>query len=74
MDGGYLLRFNELADFIIDRDGKKVISQHLSTIRGANIIHVIENGRLVESGTWGDLIAKENSRFRELCKAQGIDN
>jgi ABC-type multidrug transport system fused ATPase/permease subunit len=53
---------------------KKLYPQHLSTIRGANIIHVIENGRLVESGTWGDLIVKENSRFRELCKAQGIDN
>jgi ATP-binding cassette subfamily C protein len=50
-----------------------VISHRLSTIRGADVIHVIEDGRLVESGTWGDLIAKENGRFQALCKAQGIE-
>jgi ATP-binding cassette subfamily C protein len=48
------------------------ISHRLSTIRGADIIHVIEEGRLVESGNWDDLIAKENGRFRTLCQAQGI--
>jgi len=49
-----------------------IISHRLSTIRGADVIHVIEDGRLVESGTWGDLIAKENGRFRDLCKAQSM--
>jgi ATP-binding cassette subfamily C protein len=48
-----------------------VISHRLSTIRGADIIHVIEDGYLVESGTWDELIAK-NGRFKELCRAQGI--
>jgi ATP-binding cassette subfamily C protein len=50
-----------------------IISHRLSTIRGADVIHVIEDGRLVESGTWDELISKENGRFLELCKAQGID-
>jgi ATP-binding cassette subfamily C protein len=50
-----------------------VISHRLSTIRGADVIHVIEEGRLVESGTWGALISKENGRFSALCKAQGIE-
>lgn len=50
-----------------------VISHRLSTIRGADVIHVIEEGRLVESGTWGDLITKENGKFRALCQAQEID-
>jgi ATP-binding cassette, subfamily C, bacterial len=49
-----------------------LISHRLSTIRGADMIHVIEEGRLVESGTWDELIAK-NGRFKELCKAQDID-
>lgn len=50
-----------------------IISHRLSTIRGADIIHVIEDGRLVESGTWDELISKENGRFRDLCRAQGIE-
>jgi len=50
-----------------------IISHRLSTIRGADVIHVIEGGRLVESGTWDELISKENGRFRDLCRAQGID-
>jgi ATP-binding cassette subfamily C protein len=50
-----------------------IITHRLSTIRGADTIHVVDRGRLVESGTWADLIARRTSRFRELCEAQGID-
>jgi ATP-binding cassette subfamily C protein len=49
-----------------------VISHRLSTIREADIIHVIESGRLVESGTWDRLVADKNGRFSALCRAQGI--
>jgi ATP-binding cassette subfamily C protein len=49
-----------------------VISHRLSTIRGADVIHVIEEGNLIESGTWGELIAR-NERFKELYKAQDVD-
>lgn len=49
-----------------------LISHRLSTIRGADVIHVIEEGRLVESGTWDELIAR-NGRFKLLCEAQGIE-
>jgi len=48
-----------------------LISHRLSTIRAADVIHVIEEGRLVESGTWDELVAR-NGRFKELCNAQGI--
>jgi ATP-binding cassette subfamily C protein len=50
-----------------------VISHRLSTIRGADMIHVIEDGCLVESGTWDELVANGDGRFRTLCKTQGID-
>jgi len=50
-----------------------VISHRLSTIRDADMIHVIEDGRLVESGTWDELLAKGDGRFRALHKAQEID-
>jgi ATP-binding cassette subfamily C protein len=50
-----------------------VISHRLSTIRGADVIHVIEEGNLIESGTWDELISKENGRFSALCRAQGVE-
>jgi ATP-binding cassette subfamily C protein len=50
-----------------------IITHRLSAIRGADIIHVVEHGRLVESGTWDELAAEGNGRFRALCKAQGTD-
>jgi ATP-binding cassette subfamily C protein len=49
-----------------------VISHRLSTIRGVDMIHVIEEGQLVESGTWDELVVKENGKFRSLSQAQEI--
>lgn len=49
-----------------------VISHRLSTIRGADVIHVVDEGRLVESGTWGSLMANKDGRFFALCQAQRI--
>jgi ATP-binding cassette subfamily C protein len=51
-----------------------IISHRLSTIRNADVIHVVEEGHLIESGTWDELVAKDNGRFRELCRAQGINS
>jgi ATP-binding cassette subfamily C protein len=51
-----------------------VISHRLSTIRGADVIHVIEEGNLIESGTWDILMANKNGRFSEMCRAQRVDN
>jgi ATP-binding cassette subfamily C protein len=50
-----------------------VITHRLSAIHGADIIHVLEQGRVVESGTWDALAAERKGRFRSLCRAQGID-
>ncbi len=49
-----------------------LISHRLSTIRSADVIHVLDEGRLLESGTWDELVAK-NGRFKNLCDAQGIN-
>jgi ATP-binding cassette subfamily C protein len=48
-----------------------IITHRLSTIRGADVIHVLEDGRLVESGVWEDLIADPSSRFHTLWREQG---
>jgi ATP-binding cassette subfamily C protein len=47
-----------------------VITHRLAFARGADRIHVLEGGRLVQSGRWDDLIAAEG-RFRELATAAG---
>ncbi|MEW6636302.1 MAG: ABC transporter ATP-binding protein [Actinomycetota bacterium] len=49
-----------------------IITHRLSTIRGADAVHVLERGRLVESGTWEALAGAEGGRFNSLCRAQGI--
>jgi ATP-binding cassette subfamily C protein len=49
-----------------------VITHRLPAIRGADVIHVLERGRLVESGSWGSLVGREDGRFSALCRAQGI--
>jgi ATP-binding cassette subfamily C protein len=49
-----------------------VITHRLSTIRNADLIHVLDGGRLVASGTWAELNAGENPRFRDLARAQAL--
>jgi ATP-binding cassette, subfamily C, bacterial len=49
-----------------------IITHRLSTIWGADVIHVLEKGCLVESGDWTTLISKTEGRFRALCRAQSI--
>jgi ATP-binding cassette, subfamily C, bacterial len=51
---------------------KLVITHRLSTIRGADVIQVLEKGRPVESGDWETLIGKPEGRLRALCRVQSI--
>jgi ATP-binding cassette subfamily C protein len=51
-----------------------VITHRLSTIRNADVIYVLERGRVVESGSWRSLLSAGSSRFRTLCDSQGIDS
>lgn len=51
-----------------------IITHRLSTIRQADVIYVVDQGRVVESGSWAELIARPRGRFRDLCRAQGIDD
>ncbi len=46
-----------------------VIAHRLSTIRNATRILVFDNGRVIESGTFDELVAK-GGRFAELARAQ----
>jgi ATP-binding cassette subfamily B protein len=46
-----------------------VIAHRLSTIRNATRILVFENGRVIESGTFDELVGR-GGHFAELAKAQ----
>ena len=48
-----------------------VIAHRLSTIQNADLIHVIANGKVAESGTHAELIAL-NGIYDKLCKAQEL--
>ena len=50
-----------------------IITHRLTTVRGADVIYVLEHGRLTESGDWDELIRMSNGRFQALCRAQGVD-
>ncbi|MGE0448396.1 MAG: ABC transporter ATP-binding protein [Vicinamibacterales bacterium] len=49
-----------------------IITHRLPTVRDADLIHVLDAGRLVESGTWADLAARPG-RFHELLLAQAVE-
>jgi ATP-binding cassette, subfamily C, bacterial len=51
-----------------------LITHRLSAVRRADVIHVIENGRLVESGDWATLQALPSGRFRALSEGQLRDS
>jgi Uncharacterised nucleotidyltransferase len=56
---------------VIGRTTILIITHRLSTVRGADVIHVLEAGRLVESGDWDALLSKEG-RYASLARAQDI--
>ena len=49
-----------------------LIAHRLSTVRRADLIYVIEGGKVVESGDWSSLSALHAGRFRALWEAQSL--
>ena len=49
-----------------------LIAHRLSTIRWADLIYVVEGGKVVESGDWSTLSAIRDGHFRALWEAQSL--
>ncbi|KAF5019378.1 hypothetical protein F66182_8608 [Fusarium sp. NRRL 66182] len=50
------------------------IAHRLSTIRNADNIVVMSGGRIVEQGTYSELIAKEDGEFAHMARLQTVGN
>jgi len=50
-----------------------IVSHRVSTVRDADLILVIENGRIVERGTHDDLVQKTGGLYAELHKKQLLE-
>lgn len=62
-------KLNAALDEVMKGRTTFVIAHRLSTIRNATRILVFENGQVIESGTFDELVAK-SGHFAELAKAQ----
>ncbi|WP_061024162.1 glucan ABC transporter ATP-binding protein/ permease [Bradyrhizobium sp. CCH5-F6] len=62
-------KLNAALDEVMKGRTTFVIAHRLSTIRNATRILVFENGRVIESGTFDELVAK-GGHFAELARAQ----
>ena len=51
-----------------------VITHRLSAVRTADAIHVLDRGRLTESGSWTELMSRSDGRFRQLSQIQTLSD
>lgn len=64
----YLVR--EALERVMKNRTVLTIAHRLSTIQNADTIAVLENGHIVEMGTYKDLLNRENGPFKALIKHQ----
>ncbi|XP_013194950.2 ATP-binding cassette sub-family B member 10, mitochondrial [Amyelois transitella] len=66
------------SEFLVDKALKEIsrdrtvltIAHRLSTIQSADEVAVLENGSIIENGTYAELMAKQDGFFRELITHQ----
>jgi ABC-type multidrug transport system fused ATPase/permease subunit len=66
------------SEYLVDKALKEIskdrtvltIAHRLSTIQSADEVAVLENGLVIEKGTYTELMAKEDGFFRELITHQ----
>ena len=51
-----------------------IVAHRLSTIKNVDLIYVIDEGKLVEKGTFNELITDKNSKFSKLASMQSLES
>ena len=58
-------------DMIVQNTTILAVAHRLSTIANAHYIYVVENGKIIEEGTLGELSLKKGTYY-EMAKVQGV--
>ncbi len=72
LDAANEARVQEAVARLHGRTTMVVIAHRLATVRDADTIHVLVDGRITESGTWPELVDRPDGVFRHLAAAQGL--
>ena len=49
-----------------------IIAHRLSTVKNADRVYVLDQGRVIESGSYHELRSRENGQFREMVEMQSL--
>jgi ABC-type multidrug transport system fused ATPase/permease subunit len=49
-----------------------IIAHRLSTVKNADRVYVLDDGRVVEAGRYDELRMRENGEFREMVEMQSL--
>ena len=49
-----------------------IIAHQLSTVKNADRVYVLDEGRVIEQGTYHELRSRENGEFREMVEMQSL--
>ncbi len=49
-----------------------IIAHRLSTVKNADRVYVLDEGRVIESGSYHELRSRENGQFREMVEMQSL--
>ena len=49
-----------------------IIAHRLSTIKNADYIYVLDQGKVIEEGSYEQLVAEEDSKFKEMTEMQSL--
>lgn len=72
LDSESELKIKETIEKLRGRMTIVIVAHRLSTVINSDLIIVMENGIIIQSGIYKDLILAENSRFKELVNNQLI--
>jgi len=64
----------EALEFLMKGRTSIVIAHRLSTVKSADVIYVLDKGRIIEHGKHEDLIKREKGIYKKLSELQNIEN